>query len=400
MPQLKPATSDSPLALLGGRSSREFLRQFWQKQPLLVRQALKPFHCPIPADELAGLACEQDVESRLVRRAGPEGPWQLRHGPFQASDFAALPTTGWTLLVQDVDKHDPRLDSLLEAFRFIPDWRVDDVMVSYATASGSVGPHVDDYDVFLIQGNGRRRWQVAAGPVVGPELRGQEELRLLRHFEPRHDWVLEPGDLLYLPPGLPHHGTALDDDCMTLSVGLRAPLWRESLGSLVDQALERLQSDARYTDPDLEPTLSPGAIEPQVTERFRVAWRHLADQVEQQLPTWLGCYLTEAKPHLGSVAPARRPHHSTLEHLRRPGYRLARERASRFAYGWDVQGAVWLFVDGDALPVPEGAISFVEVLCNQRAIDSAQLRPLITDTVTQDLLLELLAGGHVSIEKD
>ncbi len=396
MPPVKPATFDSPRTLLGGLSSSEFLRQCWHKRPLLVRQGLSGFGCPIPADELAGLACEDDVESRLVRRAGSEGPWELRHGPFDASDFAALPETGWTLLVQDVDKHDPRLDSLLEAFRFIPDWRVDDVMISYATKGGSVGPHLDDYDVFLIQGSGRRCWQVGAGPLEGPELRTDGELSLLQRFEPTHQWILEPGDLLYLPPRIAHHGTALGDDCMTLSVGFRAPLWRDALGSLFDHALERLQGEPRYTDPDLQPTTAPGAIGPEVTDRFRAAWRDLAAQVEHHLPLWLGCYLTEAKPNLGSVVPARRPRHDALERLLGHGHSLTRERASRFAYARDAEGALWLFVDGDAFPVPAGAADLVELLCNRRSIAADELRPLIAEAGARGLVLELMAAGHLA----
>jgi 50S ribosomal protein L16 3-hydroxylase len=185
-----------------------FLREYWQKEPLLLRTAFPDFEPQLDPDDIAGLACDEHAESRLIAGSFAEGSWTLRHGPFDEGDFAALPARDWTLLVQDVEKHYPPLRRLLARFDFLPDWRIDDLMVSVAGPGGSVGPHVDQYDVFLLQAAGRRRWQIARS--FDPALLPGCELNVLRRFEPELEWDLQPGDVLYLPPGVAHHGIALE----------------------------------------------------------------------------------------------------------------------------------------------------------------------------------------------
>ena len=216
-----------------GMAPETFLRDYWQKQPLLVRNAFPSYQSPIAPEDLAGLACEEGTLSRLVAHDPVTDGWMVRHGPFPEDLFPTLPRHDWTLLVQDVDKWDADVASVIDAFAFLPRWRLDDVMVSFAAPGGSVGAHVDQYDVFLVQAHGRRRWQVDSRPGAPLEFRNDVELRLLRTFEPDHDWVLGPGDMLYLPPGVPHHGVA-EDACLTFSVGMRAPSAAELLGDFVD----------------------------------------------------------------------------------------------------------------------------------------------------------------------
>ncbi|WP_187300613.1 cupin domain-containing protein, partial [Mizugakiibacter sediminis] len=204
-----------------GMPPARFLREYWQKRPLLIRGAFPDFAPPLTPDDLAGLACEELALSRLVLRDRRRDRWTLRNGPFDEAAFAALPRSDWTLLVQDVDKWDADVAALLRHFRFLPTWRVDDVMVSYAADGGGVGAHVDQYDVFLLQGLGRRRWSISADPRAPKDFRDDVELKQLRTFAPTHAWLLEPGDMLYLPPGVPHDGVAVGP-CMTLSVGMRA----------------------------------------------------------------------------------------------------------------------------------------------------------------------------------
>ncbi|MCB1815595.1 MAG: cupin domain-containing protein, partial [Candidatus Competibacteraceae bacterium] len=175
-------------------SSAQFLAEYWQQKPLLVRAAWPAFSNPISPEELAGLACEDEVCARLVRQSKQR--WQVRHGPFKETDFTRLPAKRWTVLVPDMEKHLPDLRSILEPFRFIPDWRIDDLMISYAAEQGSVGPHVDEYDVFLLQGLGRRRWQIDTRPVAPDNYQADSELRILQHFEAESEWILEPGDML------------------------------------------------------------------------------------------------------------------------------------------------------------------------------------------------------------
>ncbi|HRN60119.1 MAG TPA: cupin domain-containing protein, partial [Chiayiivirga sp.] len=225
-----------------------FLRDYWQKHPLLVRGAFPGFTSPISPDDLAGLSCEEGTLGRLIVHRARGDRWQVHSGPFPEDIFASLPERDWTLLVQDVDKWDPDVAALLQHFAFLPRWRIDDVMVSFAAPEGSVGAHVDQYDVFLIQGLGQRRWMIDAGPNPPQAFRKGVELKLLQHFTPTHDWVLEPGDMLYLPPGVPHHGVALDA-CLTLSVGMRAPSRGELLVDLAETLAERLPETPRYADP-------------------------------------------------------------------------------------------------------------------------------------------------------
>ncbi|HEX7768542.1 MAG TPA: cupin domain-containing protein, partial [Dokdonella sp.] len=212
------ATASRPLGMTPAR----FLREHWQKRPLLVRGAFPAFEPPLRPEDLAGLACEELALSRIVVGDARRDRWNVRNGPFAESDFAKLPKSHWTLLVQDVDKWDADVAALPGHFGFLPGWRIDDVMVSYAEDGGSVGAHVDQYDVFLLQGLGRRHWMISTDPAAPRAFRDDVELKLLSTFTPTHDWVLEPGDMLYLPPGVPHHGVARGA-CMTFSIGMRAP---------------------------------------------------------------------------------------------------------------------------------------------------------------------------------
>src|SRR5690606_36453513 len=189
----------------------KFLREYWQKHPVLIRQAFPGYRPPLEPEDLAGLACEPYALSRLIVHDAATGAWQVEHGPFEEERFPRQTGRDWTLLVQDVDKWDRDVAALLEHFRFLPDWRVDDVMASYAAPDGSVGAHLDQYDVFLLQASGNRRWAIDTRPDAPKDFRPDQELKLLQVFRPDHDWVLAPGDMLYLPPGVPHHGFAVGE---------------------------------------------------------------------------------------------------------------------------------------------------------------------------------------------
>ena len=199
-----------------GMPPEQFLRDYWQKRPLLIRNAFPGFESPIQPEDLAGLACEDGVLARIVQHDRASDGWKVSHGPFPEEMFPGMPHQDWTLLVQDVDKWDADIAALLPHFSFLPRWRIDDVMVSFAAPGGSVGAHIDQYDVFLLQAHGHRRWQIDARPNPPLGYRPDVELRLLQQFDPSHDWVLGPGDMLYLPPGVPHHGVA-EDACLTFS---------------------------------------------------------------------------------------------------------------------------------------------------------------------------------------
>ena len=280
-------------ALLGGLSPEEFMERHWQQRPLLVRQALPGGHALQSRAELFLLAGQEGVESRLIVRDG--GGWQMRHGPISRRGFPKADQPGWTVLVQGVDLHVQAAHDLLSRFRFVPDARLDDLMISWASDGGGVGPHVDSYDVFLLQLQGRRRWRV--GRTTDPTLVPDVPLRLLQNFTAEDEWVLEAGDMLYLPPGWGHDGVA-EGECMTASIGFRAPpketLAREVLQRMLDAA-EEPERDALYQDPDQPATSSPGRI-PASLAAFATdaVARFLADPLA--LPCALGELLTEPKP--------------------------------------------------------------------------------------------------------
>lgn len=246
-----------------------FLGDLWQRRPALLRAALPGYRSPLTPSDLASLACEDGVESRLVHER--EGPWRVEHGPFDAERFAALPGEGWSLLVHGVDRLLPEIAALLDRFRFVPNWRLDDVMVSHAPPGGSVGAHVDAYDVFLVQAAGRRRWAWTDRPTADPAFVPDRDVRLLARFEPDREAILGPGDVLYLPPGVAHHGVALED-CVTCSVGFRAPSRVDLAGGLVEALVAR-DDDVRYADPGGTPVDRPGAIDDAAVERARALLR-------------------------------------------------------------------------------------------------------------------------------
>src|SRR6185437_9058703 len=235
-----------------GMPPARFLRDYWQKRPLLIRHAFPDFTPPLSPDDLAGLACMDGALARIVLHDAKRDRWTLRSGPFDDAAFAKLPKSRWTVLVQDVDKWDADTAALLAPFDFIPSCRIDDVMISYAVDGGGVGAHVDQYDVFLLQGMGQRRWSIDTRPNPPNAFREDVELKLLREFNPTHTWTLGPGDMLYLPPGVPHDGVAVGE-CMTFSIGMRAPSKAELLVVLAEQVATALPDSQRYADSGLRP---------------------------------------------------------------------------------------------------------------------------------------------------
>jgi len=283
--------------LLGGLSPTRFLRDVWHKRPLLIRNAVPGFTGLLSPGEMQQLACREDVESRLIRGSGTQ--WQLDHGPFRKSDLKRLPKTEWTLLVQSLNHVLPEADELLAHFSFIPHARLDDLMVSYAVPGGSVGPHFDSYDVFLLQGQGHRRWQISTQTDLA--LLDDAPLKILRHFEAEDEWVLGPGDMLYLPPHVAHYGVA-EDACTTYSIGFRAPTTDELAQGFLMHLQDTLALEGRYADPDLRLQAHPGEI-------GRAMLRQIEDMIakikwsKRDVAEFAGRYLSEPKPNVFFDAP-------------------------------------------------------------------------------------------------
>ena len=282
-------STDSLQSILGEISTADFLANYWQKKPLLIRGAIPNFEPPIDGDELAGMALEAEVESRLV--VGSE--WQLEHGPFDEERFATLPESQWTLLVQAVDLWVPEVAELLCKFDFLPSWRLDDIMVSYAEDGGSVGPHFDYYDVFLLQGAGKRRWQIGQHCDEHTPLVANTDLKILADFAATDEWVLEPGDMLYLPPQIAHHGVAMGA-CTTFSVGFRSPAATEMLDDLATELLSRGPAPRYLIDPPLTPESAQGPIpEAYVAQAKKLILETLDD--EKLLAEWFAIFMTTPK---------------------------------------------------------------------------------------------------------
>src|SRR3990167_8152 len=278
--------------ILGGRAPDAFLRDYWQKKPLLIRNAFPDIEGLLEPDELAGLALEEEIESRIIIERSPVD-WELRHGPFTEKTFKTLPQTHWTLLIQALDHYVPQIADLLEHFDFVPNWRIDDIMASFAPFGGSVGPHYDYYDVFLIQAHGQRRWQLGQTCDDTTALLPDLPIRILKDFQPDQEWVLNPGDMLYLPPGLAHYGVA-QNDCMTLSVGFRAPSEQDILMEFVHTLFNDNVQDRRYEDKDLKLQANPGWISPEAVGRVSEILRRAVSD-PQKIARWMASYLSQTK---------------------------------------------------------------------------------------------------------
>ncbi len=370
---------DKPLALLGGLSVNQFLRDYWQKKPLLIRQAIPGFNGLLDPQQLLALACDPDAQARAVVHR--RNKWELYHAPFEPDDFSGMEKLKWTVLVQGVNHHLPEGTALLGMFDFIPHARLDDLMVSYAPKGGGVGPHFDSYDVFLLQGLGHRRWQISQ--QADRTLIEGAPLRILKDFHVEQEWVLEPGDMLYLPPHCGHNGIA-EDDCMTYSIGFRTPAYQELAEQFLVYLQDHIHVDGMYADPDLKAQAHPSEIGADMLKQVDTAIRQ-ARWNERDVAAFLGCYLSEPKPHVFFEAPART---------------LGRER---FAQTVQQRGvalnlktqmlchADMVFINGGAHPVAPGAYRELRELADRRSLPPGA--PLSPEAL--DLLHEWYAAGYI-----
>ena len=356
-----------PLTLLGGLTPAQFMRRHWHKKPLLVRQAIPNFQPPVLRPEMFALAAEESVESRLVQQI--KGGWKLRHGPFARRSLPAMSQREWTLLVQGVDLHNDAVHQLMQQFRFVPEARLDDLMISYATDGGGVGPHFDSYDVFLLQAHGRRRWRI--GRQKDLTLKEGIPLKVLAEFEPEEEFVLEPGDMLYLPPRYAHDGIA-EGECMTYSIGFRAPARAE----LAQELLVRLSEDAAedeqvqmYRDAKQEAVAEPGAIPAELQAFAKEALERALSQ-PLALERALGEYLTEPKPNVWFEAS---DGGAMLEAVRL-------DRRTRMMYD-----AQHIFINGESYRAGGKDATLIRRLANQRYLSSKDIQR------ASDEALELLS---------
>jgi len=367
---------------LGGLDAGSFLRRHWQKRLLLVRRALP--HCAdfVARETLFALAESDEVPSRLVVRDGRR--WRVAHGPFTRRSLARLPRRGWTLLVQGVNEVLPRADALLREFDFIPYARLDDVMVSYAPPGGGVGPHFDSYDVFLLQVSGTRHWQVSRQRDL--ELLESAPLKLLKHFRAEHAWRLAPGDMLYLPPRIAHDGVAVDE-CITASVGFRAPSAREFALRFLEFLQEDLALEGDYRDPDMRPARRPARIGNDMLRKVA----HTVDRIEwnaKDVLCFLGRYLTEPKAHVVFERPARPLAPAQFfRHATRRGIALALKTQMLF------HGPT-IFVNGEKHEAGPRAARLLSRLADRRRLAP----PLALDDEAAECLYQWYRAGYIRLD--
>lgn len=349
---------DTPTSLLGGRTPAAFMRRFWQRHSLVVRGAMPGFEGFLSRDAMLALARRDDVESRLVVRESRR--WSLVHGPLSKADIAALPPARWTLLVQGVNLHDDRGDALLRRFAFVPFARLDDLMVSYAAPGGGVGPHLDSYDVFLLQGLGRRRWRF--GKQSDATLVPRAPLAILAKFKPTQEVVLGPGDLLYLPPNIAHDGVALEA-CTTYSIGFRAASAEAFATAFLDHLRDHLAFEGRYSDPNLRPSNEPARIDARMCRQLgqmlkQVRWDRAL------VARFAGCWLSEPTPIVTFERPAQAlPAVAFRRRAARTGIKL--DRRTQLLYDDDA-----LYVNGEVHPWPRAGRAELASLANDRLMSA------------------------------
>lgn len=364
-----------------------FLARHWQTRPLLIAGAVRHFKPPFSRHQLAGLALEEHVESRIIEYSGDQ--WLLHQGPFTNSDFdRELP---WTLLVQAVDHYIPAVAELRKLIDFIPHWRVDDVMVSYAVDGGSVGPHFDNYDVFLLQGEGERLWKLGQFCDASTPLLPHEDLRILRDFECTEEYLLRPGDMLYVPPGVAHWGIA-QGDCTTFSIGFRAPRINDMISRWADQLLEQVEPDDFYRDARQEPATRPGEIRPRDLERAMAQLQAALDQASGN--HWFGELVTEPRYELAEVDCELDEAMAALADG--PEF-VALSAAAKLAWQQEAEG-ITVFANGESQTFDESVLPALLILCDSWCLASTDLADAIADASTYTLLEYLLQSGCLYVQ--
>jgi len=376
----------------GELSPEKFLAEYWQKKPLLIKQAFKNFEDTIPADELAGLAMEAEIESRIVS-ADNKGNWQVDHGPFE--DFSQYGEENWTLLVQAVNNWSRPTNSLLQPFAFIPRWRIDDVMVSFSTPNGGVGPHLDQYDVFIIQGSGKRRWQVGAPNKALSTLLPHPDLKQVSAFEPLIDEITEAGDLLYIPPNHPHNGVSIENS-VNFSIGFQAPSSQELWSSFADKLIDNNLGELRFSDTARKVTDSSTLISKADQQQLKA---FMLEQLEDTalFEQFIGQYLTQSHHALELLMPVNEIDADKLaDILSEPEILFMPVSGLKAAITSEAE--ITLFLNGDSFPIDKQSLPLAELLAEQSPLTTNQVKNFNSCLKNTQLLTNVLNKGYWYIE--
>ena len=370
--------------LFGQITIQNFLNQYWQKKPLIIKQALPNSINLISPEELAGLSLEENIESRLIRKTENDEKWSLKNGPFNEQTFNELPENNWTLLVQAVNHWSPQIAKLLDNFKFIPNWRLDDIMVSYATQGGSVGPHFDFYDVFLIQGSGARKWKIGQLCDNKTPLLENNQLQILKEFRSTQEHILTPGDILYIPPRLAHWGISQDNDCITYSVGFRAPSHSEILTRFSEERILYLNEENRFQDSATkDATINPGEISIDVIKNIiQIIEKNIG--TPESVAEWFGKLITEPKHSEFSdsidIYPDINNLIQTLLNIE-PQRIIYKSQSSRFCYF--SSDPLMLFIDGECF---QASLDFAKLLCEKNDFEVPLILTWIQSKSNQKLI--------------
>ena len=380
----------------GELTPERFLNEYWQKKPLIIKKAFENFSDPISADELAGLAMEQEIQSRIITKSSSENAtvsWQVNHGPFES--FDQFGESGWTLLVQAVNNFSPNSQLLLNNFNFVPNWRIDDVMVSFSTPNGGVGAHLDQYDVFIIQGMGKRHWQVGSPDPNLEQLLPHPDLKQLSTFIPIIDTITEPGDLLYIPPNHPHNGIAIDNS-LNYSVGFQAPNNQELFSGFADKLLDDDIATQRFIDVNRQITHTPELLTAGDISHLKSFMQSAFDN-EETFNQFIGSYLTQSHHPLELLIPTQP---ITDEHFED----ILAEVENQFVAVSGIKALViekpsmTLFISGEAFELNEYTKELGGIIAIGQTITTNQIKSLMGCSINRQLLTNILNKGFWYIE--
>lgn len=370
----------------------DFLKNYWQKKPLLIRAAFPNYQTPISPDELAGLACEEFIESRIISENKSGIKWSLENGPFPESRFSNLPETNWTLLIQGLNKVFPEFDDLLHQFNFIPSWRVDDLMASYAAPGGSVGPHTDNYDVFLLQASGRRKWMISEKTVTADNIEKDIPVKIIKNFKPESEWILEAGDMLYLPENVAHYGIGMED-CITFSIGFRSPSHADLLTGYVDEHIADLTDDLRFQDPELTIEQDAGEISSAAIEKVQdILLSQFKDK--SKVIDWFGRYITDYLNDHENLVEKSLSCDDFYFKFKQAGC-LRRPASVRANYFVNQDGNINLYLNGVKYDSNAYSNELVKLFCNKHLNTYDELETTIQDKNNLRFLCELYNSGYV-----
>ncbi len=387
-----------PLAFLGGLTAEEFLAEYWQKKPLFVKNAFPNFEDPLSADEIAGLAFEAFIPSRFIFEEGGERPWQLKMGPATEEDFASLKDKKWMLVVNDVEKNLPELKAITAPFQFISNWRLDDLQVSLGEDEGNVGAHWDDYDVFLIQGMGQKKWQISYAPVSEDDFMKGVDIRLIENFKADEEWIVEPGDMLYLPPRIGHYGVNIGRS-VTWSVGFRAPKHQEMFRDFIEMKFDEIAEDARYSDPDKKVSVNYGELSDDAIDRVVKVIEEGLRTNRDDIAKWFGTFITEPKMYQSpELLEEKLSVDDLIEFLDdggalevHPGLTCIHRQIGQEHY---------LFAGGHSYVLPCDQSGLIQVMMNAEFLDFEDLEAYLGSDIERQFITQLVNEGVLIMEED